>query len=263
MHVIIRVCVIALLLLALLARSRRKPIIDQPDVYCLMVTLNDPRRQEYIRQSVRNFREQTYVNKRLVIMNQSESGERILASKEDLADDRMLEVMLPRGNLGEIRNISLEMVPLGAIWTLWDDDDWRAPDYLEILEKTMRENDADFLMIRNRIEYVVPTKFAYVATLRSGFMSFFARKTPRPLRYAHLDRLEDKPLKIEARRTRAVYVLDNPPTMYVRFVHDTNTSPYVNNKRASVRDTSRNSDYFEREIHAREHESLRKILSNY
>ena len=226
-------------------------------VYCLMVTSNDSHRRPFCKASVRNFDQQLYREKRLIIINLSNTS--ILT---DSRDD-ILEVFVKRNglSLGELRNMSLEMVPPNAWWTLWDDDDWRSTDYLSRLMDWSK--GYDFLMIQNRIEYNTKTNFAYALTLRSGLMSFFSKKHPL-LRYEHVNTKEDVIVKETALRSLKTRIVDNPSEMYIRMVHGKNTSPYVNAKKQSVRDTQRNKVYFERDLKKQEGEYLRKILStNY
>mgnify|MGYP001248267730 CR=1 FL=1 len=54
-------------------------------------------------------------------------------------DDRILEVFIDNEEikLGTLRNIALQFVPPNAIWTTWDDDDWRHPNYISIMMKKM------------------------------------------------------------------------------------------------------------------------------
>lgn len=238
----------------------RSFVFEEPDqsmVYCLMVTSNDSHRRPFCKASVRNFNEQTYAQKRLIILNLSDTS--ILS---DSTDD-ILEVFVERNglSLGELRNMSLELVPPNAWWTLWDDDDWRCSDYLARFVEWSK--GYDFLMIQNRIEYNTQTKFAYVLTLRTGLMSFFSKRHPL-LRYEHVNTKEDVVVKETALRTLKTRIVDNPSEMYVRMVHGKNTSPYANAQKNSVRETQGHKVYFERELRKEERAYLRKILStNY
>lgn len=238
--------------------ERRPLAYYSNEVYCLMVTSNTAHRRPYCRLSVRNFFEQSYPTKRLIIVNLSDSP---ILTEQERTDDRVLEVRVKRNglSLGAIRNVSLEFVPPHAWWTLWDDDDWRSRDYLERLRSWSQ--GYDFLMIQNRIEYNTTNGFAYVLTLRSGLMSFFAKRLPE-LRYDDLDRKEDVLVKRTAEATLRCKAIDNPAEMYIRMVHGMNTSPYVNNSKDTLRDTSHHKEYFERSLSEQESLYMRKILSS-
>lgn len=219
---------------------------NAPPVYCLMVTGYTSARIPYARASVRNFSEQTYSNKHLVVLNQA--GEAVLTDDEHTRDNMIEFFVDKRGKtLGELRNMSLQFVPPDAVWTTWDDDDWRAPSYITTMIEAMRKRDASFMMFMNRIEYNRLNSHAFRLTLRSGLMTFFARQHPA-LRYAHVDTSEDRPLKEYARVHLNPHVLDNDPKLYVRLIHDDNTSVYVDKHRSLIRDTSKNKDFFEKEL---------------
>jgi len=227
------------------------------EVYCLMVTSNDEHRRPYCKVSVQNFLEQTYSRKHLIIVNLSEDP---ILSKDQRKDDRLLEVFVKRNDLslGAIRNISLELVPPNAWWTLWDDDDWRIDTYLQKFVDWSK--GYDFVMIQNRIEFNTLNGYNYVLTLRSGLMSFFAKRIPN-LRYENLNTKEDVLVKTTALNQLRCNIVDNAPTLYVRMIHTTNTSPYANSSKKSLKDTSKHKDYFERNLQTNEWHYLDKILS--
>lgn len=236
---------------------------DHPrPVYCLMITGYTPERLPYARASVRNFLEQSYPNKHLVVVNQSADG--LVLTEDEHARDNMLEFFVDkRGKtLGELRNISLQFVPPDAVWTTWDDDDWRAPEYLRTMVDAMRERGADFLMFMHRVEYNRTNGHAFRLTLRSGLMTFFARQHPA-LRYAHMDTSEDRTLKEYARVHLNPRVLDNDPKLYVRLIHEDNTSVYVDKHRARIRDTLKNKDFFENELDDSERRFVDRVAREY
>ena len=234
-------------------RRRTSGVPRDTRVHCLMITRNLPERRAYIDASVRNFHEQTLARKHLVIVNQSDT-------RVSAPSDAVTELMLPSDHtlsLGQLRNMSLEFVPIGGVWTTWDDDDWRHNTYLETLLHALVRQRADVVTIGDRIEYNAMTRFAHVATLTTGFMTFLAVHHPQ-LRYGDADTLEDVPLKKYATSRLRFRALRLPPTMYVRFSHGNNTSPYVNRNKRGLRDTHRNVAYFERSLTRSE----RTYLSN-
>ena len=232
-----------------------------PPVYCLMVTGYTSARIPYARASVRNFSEQTYSNKHLVVLNQA--GETVLTDDEHTRDNMIEFFVDKRGKtLGELRNISLQFVPPDAVWTTWDDDDWRAPSYISTMLEAMHKHDTRFIMFMNRIEYNRLNSHAFRLTLRSGLMTFFARQHPGLL-YAHVDTSEDRPLKEYARTRLKPFVLDNDPKLYVRLIHDDNTSVYIDKDRSHIRDTTKNKDFFERELNDEEQALVGRLSGEY
>ena len=65
---------------------------------------------------------------------------------------------------GNLRNIGLAMVPPDAIWTTWDDDDYRAPIYLSVMQKEMAKHDAHVLTFTERIEFNANTGYVWQMT---------------------------------------------------------------------------------------------------
>jgi hypothetical protein len=222
-----------------------------------MITGYHENRKTFANVSVRNFNEQSYQNKHLIILNQSKTP------VVDRESDNILELFIDTMVLGKLRNMALEFVPPNAIWTTWDDDDYRHPSYLETFMTKFLENDSiDFLLFQNRLEYNLKTKFAFKMTLKSGFMTFFSKRINQ-LKYDELSSMEDIIVKNTALEKYNYIVIDNDPRMYLRFTHDSNTSRYVNPNKKSLKDTRKNQDYFEKKVNSIEQKYIAEILSNY
>lgn len=230
----------------------------EPPVYCLMITGHSLDRRLFAVKSVANFLDQSYKNKHLIIINQNKNS----LLKRDYTN--VLEVYVDKKDksLGELRNISLQLVPPHAIWTTWDDDDYRDLYYIEIMIRKFLEKKCDFLMFQNRLEYNLKNNFAFKLTLKSGLMTFFARSNPN-LVYDHVSTLEDKVIKSYALKNLKVYIYDNNPLLYVRTIHNSNTSVYVNSARKSISDTSKNKDFFEYNLNKFEKQELNNIIYKY
>ena len=201
---------------------------EERPVYCLMVTGYNKERLSMARKSIQNFKQQTYKNKNLIILNQSK--ERLI--KKESKDTTVLEVLVDKEDktLGELRNMSLQFVPPNAIWTTWDDDDYRSSNYIKKMVHIMNKNKAEFLMFQNRIEYNKTNNFSFKMTMKSGFMTFFSVHNPF-LEYEHVSTSEDVKVKNYALKHMKTYIYDNDPKMYIRLIHDDNTSIYVHNKK--------------------------------
>ena len=226
-------------------------------LYCVMITGYHKEREPFARVSVLNFFQQTYANKHLIILNQSEKA------LIDTEHDNVLELFVDTMVLGKLRNIALEFIPPNAIWTTWDDDDYRHPTYLQTFANHFLIHDkVDFLMFQNRLEYNLKTKFSFKMTLKSGFMTFFSKRINN-LKYDEISSMEDVVVKKTALKKYNCVVINNDPTLYLRFTHNSNTSKYVNQNKTSVTDTRNNRDYFETELNSKERKYITKILSNY
>lgn len=231
-----------------------------PPVYCLMVTgkNNDAKRHAYAQVSVRNFQQQTYSNKHLIIINE---GDRRVLNKES---KNSKEFQIKGHNLGTMRNIALEMVPPNAIWTTWDDDDWRASTYLYTLYSKLNSDPRKrYLMYCNRIDYNVNTNFAYRVKIPSGTYIFFAYKDPL-IRYDATHTKEDAVVKryILSQGERTALYTDNPYTLYVRFVHGTNTSVFVDARKSRV-NRNRHGYLVEGDVTRQERAYVDLVKKNY
>lgn len=231
---------------------------DLTPIYCLMVTGYNETRRKFAKVSIRNFEEQTYRNKHLIILNQSKN-KLIKNEKENI-----LEVYIDKTHktLGEIRNISLQFVPPNAIWTTWDDDDWRHQTYISHMISEMRQRNADFLMFTNRFEYNLNNKFAFKMSLQSGFMTFFSKYNPN-IQYEHKSTSEDVKVKTYAINKLRTHIYNNDAKMYIRLIHGDNTSVFVEPNKSDVKNTNNNKMYFENKLNKNEKSFIDNIISKY
>ena len=235
---------------------------EHPTVYGLMVTLNDNIRKLFVKHSIRNFREQTYKNKHLIVIDQSEDGKVIGIDKND-TDVTVIRIPKPHSfSLGQLRNYSLTYVPENALWTTWDDDDWRHPEYLTLCINELLRTRARFLMIQHRLEYNLKTGFTHGTTIKSGLMTFFAYTDSR-LSYDSVNTMEDVTVKKTALKYLPCHRYDNDAKIYLRLVHGNNTSLYVDNDKIHVRNTANHRDFFEWNVNPDDNKFVLKIVSDY
>lgn len=236
-------------------------------VYCVMITGKDAERTRLARNATKNFLQQTYKKKHLVIINH---GEELVLDRDLRKKKNIREVTIfkgPNTTLGDMRNIAFKYIPEGAVFCVWDDDDWRRKDYLSTLMNTMNRHRANAVTIKNRIEFNKNTGAVWTSTLEDGFYWYFMVKDPRFL-YASLDTGEDgvirkNLIKMREKNPKFYYVLDNDPALYLRFIHDNNTSRYVLSNQAKPRNFVRTSQYQEREATQAESEYARDIYKKY
>lgn len=231
--------------------------IDSP-VYCLMITGYVKDRRKFALKSIKNFLNQSYKNKYLIILNQDNTS----LLKQDY--DNILEIMINNTNktLGELRNISLQLVPPNAIWTVWDDDDYRDKNYISTMVNQMIKTNSDFLMFQNRVEYNLNNDFTFKLTLKSGLMTFFAKHNPY-LQYEHISTSEDKKMKQFALNNLKVHIFNNNPLIYIRAIHKNNTSVYVSKNKNQLQNTINNKVYFENNLTRYEKELVNNIIYKY
>lgn len=237
---------------------------NAPEIICIMITGKDTCRKTLAQASVANFHEQTYPNKKLVIINHAPFE---IMDDPNLSSKNVFEFHVDKEQnaltLGDMRNIALEMVPHNALWTPWDDDDYRSPDYLSLLYNLLVKHDADVVAYTSRLEFNNITKLIWKMTLKSGFVQVLAKKDGR-LRYMEKDSMEDTNLIVDANNLGLkVHVEDNDPRIYVRLVHGDNTSKYVNHNKKQVRTLPKGSNYIESDVTAQEKVYVQNIILNY
>jgi hypothetical protein len=238
-------------------------------IYCLMVTGSD-NRHHFAKQSIRNFKEQMYTNKRLVIINHGKQS--LLQDSSSYVSDeqtpaQIFEFFVPESlTLGEMRNISLNMVPIDAMWTVWDDDDYRQPNYLSFLHNVFkRYPTADVVAFTKRTEYNHNTGFVWGISLKKGFVTVLAKQDLRVKYLSEKNTMEDINLFDSFENLgKKIIVVNNAPNMYIRLVHKSNTSLYVDPTKKEVMESKFVSDNFrEFEIDADEQKRVKEFMDEY
>ena len=206
-----------------------------------MITGKSNREDFFAKTAVVNFDLQTYQNKHLIIINE---GKTKTLLKYD--NSNKIEIFVKKTTLGKLRNIALELVPPNAIWTTWDDDDWRCQDYLSILFHALNKNKSKrYLMYTKRIDHNLNNNFTYEVHIPSGTYIFFCYKDPM-LKYDNLDTKEDAITKqYILGRLEKTLIYENDATLYIRFVHNNNTSVYVDKFKKCTANYKKKSSYFE------------------
>lgn len=245
----------------------------KPEIYCIMVTGKDDCRENFAKQSVDNFNSQDYPRKKLIILNHSPNY-KVINAIHDNIHEFVIDKEANKMTLGDLRNIGLAMVPPDAIWTTWDDDDFRAPNYLSVMQNEMAKHDAHVLTFTERIEFNANTGYVWQMIRKSGFAILFAKQDMRIL-YESLDTMEDTKMLDTARALgKRVYIYsNNDPNMYIRTVHGNNTSLYAGkykNKIAEIEthqkentDSQGIQDYIERDIDPEHANNVRGFMSSY
>jgi hypothetical protein len=232
-----------------------------PRIYCIMITGKNEDRYKFVNIAMSNFEQQTYRNKHLLIINHG--NRRSLASSER---SDVTEIMFSKNDhmtLGDMRNFSLDLVPLHALWTIWDDDDWRHPRYLELMHKNMVDHDADAVFIKNRLDYNLGNHFVYRARFERG-MPFVLAKKIDAIRYLSKESLEDIRLLNDFELyDKKVYMINNDPRWYIRTIHGQNTSIYVDAQKSSIVNYSHESAYREFDVTDKEKRYSQDIVGRY
>lgn len=250
--------------LAWLYHTRNKRVIHTPEIYCLMVTGKDEARINYAKLAVQNFLAQTHPYKRLIIVNHHQTLK--------VLDDNALHIhpyikehympKTPSTTLGDLRNFSLSHVPIGTLWTIWDDDDYRRDDYLEYLLRHHTSNN--IVCFQNRLEHNINTHTSWVAHKKSGYVTLLAPRIAS-ISYLKRDSMEDVNLISDYKNMKYKQtILDNTPNLYLRLVHSNNTSLYVNPKKTYLLNSQHpNAEYYESVPSREENKMIEYILTTF
>ena len=233
---------------------------SSPAVYGIMVTGKDEQRIAYARLiGLKNFEMQTYTNKHLIIVNHGTKP--VLTHQVS----NVYELMVDKTNftLGDLRNLALQLVPLNAIWYVHDDDDFRSANYIEFMVSNLLKNKAIAVFLKNRMEYNLANGYTFKSGFAYGNTHIMCIKLER-LQYMSKDTLEDTRLQTDIQSFKKKYVsIDNDPKMYVRVIHQNNTSPFAHDSRADIVKYNPSSYYQEYEATDDEKAYVKSIIAQH
>lgn len=193
-----------------------------PKVSCLTVTAN---RKHLMQRAIRCFRQQTYQNKELVIVDDGE---------EDLTDlltsfpeDQVRYIRLekkPDNTLGKLRNLTLEEAT-GDFLVQWDDDDWYHPERISIQVQTLLDG-YDACCLSGALMHLDEEPFMqhpYVGNLPDGIPGSIMHRADETIRYPHTRRAEDTVYLKEWMNKRYLQLPDDYSHLFIRCYHGDNT----------------------------------------
>lgn len=185
-------------------------------IYGVMVTGKDAKHEHLARQSVKSFIEQTYFNKKLLIINDGEY------SLKDLNCNEVIEIKVNNSNkllkLGGLRNVAFEYLNDGDIWVQWDDDDYRHPNLIQLQYDFLLSKKIDYCFLKSQILYDFNINHARIQHRPRGIIGTVMHRYDGKTKYDNISRAEDKLFK-----AHKGYSLDVSPFHYCRFLHKSNT----------------------------------------
>lgn len=235
---------------------------DNTTVYGIMITGKDDNRIRMAQRSIQQFLQQTYSHKHLIIINHHPS---LCVLDVSSTSNNVTEVRIEKEKhkltLGDLRNIALQLVPVGAYWFTWDDDDWRDPDLLQELHKVADAKNLDAVLFSNRYDVDSTTNEVWQTILKIGFVTMLCRRDDRIL-YDSKDSMEDVNLRKNMKNIGfKTMVIDNNPMWYIRVIHTNNTSHFVNagRKAPPKKIELQTGVWFEQPVSAVEKEQVLKL----
>lgn len=209
-------------------QSSDVPVCTYPLITATMITGKCPARYDMARVAVWAFLQQTYPNRRLVIVNH---GERTLVNAWPPADwvkhpDHRVSVIEHRvvkaetDTLGDLRNASLRFAGSGLV-AVWDDDDYARDDYLMTMYQAYKPGHA--VLMQHQIRHDLVNNRSCVRSVKTGHVgqSLFQISEANFNMYRSHDRHEDAIMLKDHFGSRIV-VVDNDPCMYIRNYHGEN-----------------------------------------
>lgn len=192
--------------------------VEPPRISCLMVT---KQRLALAKRSIACFRNQTYANRELVIVD-DDPDDGLAQVVAELGDDRIKHLRLaPEGRpLGELRNLSVAHAT-GAYVSQWDDDDLHDPLRLEIQMDALRSFQADACIMLQQLLWWPGRRRMAVSRPRLWESSILCAKE-KLIDYPAQRRGEDTPVVAHVARHGRVALLDRPD-LYVYSCHHQNT----------------------------------------
>ncbi|HET8796053.1 MAG TPA: glycosyltransferase family 2 protein, partial [Thermoanaerobaculia bacterium] len=202
------------------------PSASHPLVSCIMPTYD---RRRFIPLALERFREQSYPNRELIIVDDGGDAVKDLVRFEPGV--RYVR-LTRRTSIGAKRNLACAEAR-GEIVAHWDDDDWYSRDRLARQTAPILRGEADLTGLENRFVLQVPAgrfwttsrhlhRSMFVGDVHGGTLVFRRSLWTSGLRYPEIDLAEDAAfLRSAVSRGKRLVRVDNDGTfVYVR--HGTN-----------------------------------------
>lgn len=205
----------------------------------------------------------------MIIVNTSSLSENVVVNNTP-SNKNVVEIRTAKQgttSLGKLRNMAVHLVPLGCIWTTWDDDDWRSDDYISTLYDAMHEAralKARYLVFTNRLEWNTCTDFVYRVTMRTGTFVFFVYKDETLPKYDDTDTREDESIMRFLKASPRTTVFNNVHNakLYLRLVHGNNSSEFVDTSKTRI-DRDPQGGYSESDADAEEVAYVGNVKKKY
>lgn len=235
-------------------------------IYGIMITGKDDCRIEMAKVSAVAFFKQECKNPlHLIIINHHPTLDVKMNLDESLQKGQITEIKVHKNlyTLGDMRNLALKNVPLDSLWTTWDDDDYRSPHYLKTLYDVIVENKSSASGFMERYEFNANNKYIWKCRLPVGFVTILARKN-QYFKYLSMNSMED--VNIRDYYPDLKVIDNNKKLMYIRLVHNNNTSLYVDANKKSVvqlKEYTNKEAYTEYDVPSWEKQIVNDIVEDY
>jgi glycosyltransferase involved in cell wall biosynthesis len=188
---------------------------NMPKVSCLMVTAN---RKNLFRRSLLCFKNQTYPNRELVIVDDGEQD--LWPVMADFPEDKMTYLNL----LGYLRNVALNAAS-GEFVTQWDDDDWYHPDRIRAQAEVLLKG-YDMCCLSSTLVHIDTDSFfnhPFVSFFRRGVPGSIMHRRDSSITYPELPLREDSVFLKEWLRRHHFKLPESYAYLFIRCYHGQNS----------------------------------------
>lgn len=196
-------------------------------ITCVMVTGKTTERYPMARRSLQAFLEQRLpedLHVELLIINDNKVP---LLEPDEFVDQNVREVQIktPGHSLGWLRNMARQLSRTSYMMQ-WDDDDFSTPHRIAWQVGQTKFNEGEATIFRREIHCNLLDNRAFVVDGRECSVEGFPGTMLFPntgFSFPDLGKHEDTKFLLHYKRVGLLRVLDNDPTLYIRFYHGRNT----------------------------------------
>jgi len=204
---------------------------ETPKVSCLLITADRP---HLCRRALRSYRQQTYPNTELIVLDNGEQRiEHLL--EEELPDDDVYYRHVDRSPdlwIGGLRNMALEEATNMAleeatgtfIIPQWDDDDWSHPRRIERQVDVLQQG-YDACTLLGTLMHVDSERYfnnPFIGILPDGVPPTIMHRRDATIRYPNIRRTSDTDYVNQWREARYTILPRTDSYLYLRYFHGDN-----------------------------------------
>lgn len=209
--------------------------LTAPKVSCVMVTAN---RTHIAKRAINCFKNQTYPNKELVIVDDGNEDYSDLLG--ELNDNEYIYHKIETDDkvkLGQLRNLSLD-VARGEIIAQWDDDDWYHPDRLK-KQIELIQKGYDACILQSSLVHINDSEFGdmpFISGYPDGVPGTIVHKKNTQIRYPNIRRAEDDYYLKKWMKFKYKIMDESHSHLFIRCYHGKNTWD-INHFRRKIKNT--------------------------
>lgn len=187
-----------------------------------MVTADRP---VLCRRAIRCYRQQTYPNRELVVLDNGRNPIEELLADLPSGEVRYLHVeKTPETVIGGLRNIALDQATGEYVVPQWDDDDWSHPTRLERQVSVLNDGH-DACTLAGTLMHVDDPRYfdhPFIGLLQGGVPPTIMHRRDAEIRYPELRRTSDTTYTAQWQERRYAQLPPADAHLYIRYFHGGN-----------------------------------------